>query len=94
MTTDIASVGVSDVDGLSVTLHTEIPPGGTEPDRLAIEVRVPLSMLRQLMRPPTGNGDDANAIRPKDSALVRFRQRLKVLRQDPDYAPAHRPDSR
>jgi len=45
----LKSIGVSaGVDGPSISLHMEIPPGGTEPDRLAIEIRIPLSTLRQL----------------------------------------------
>jgi len=82
MTTEIASVGISDVDGLSVTLHTEIPPGGTAPDRLAIDVRIPFSTLRTLMPPTAGDAGKATARHPNDSALVRFRKRLKLWRQD------------
>ncbi len=45
----LKSIGVGGgVDGPSISLHMEIPPGGTEPDRLAIEIRIPLSTLRQL----------------------------------------------
>jgi len=82
MRAEIVSVGVSDVDGLSVTLHTEIPPGGTAPDRLAIDVRIPFSTLRTLMPPSAGDAGKATARHPNDSALVRFRKRLKLRRQD------------
>ncbi len=47
----VRSVGVSDCAGLSGSLCLEIPSGATEPDRLAIEVRVPLELLGQLTTP-------------------------------------------
>jgi len=50
-------VGAGDSAGLSVSLRLETPPGAAEPDRLAIQVRIPLAMIGQLTaaaadRPP------------------------------------------
>lgn len=48
------SIGVSNCDGLSIELHTEIPPDAAEADQLVIEIRVPFNAIRALLPPVTG----------------------------------------
>jgi hypothetical protein len=47
------SVGVSGVDGMSMSIHLERAPDALLPDRLAINVRIPLDTIRTLTFPTT-----------------------------------------
>ena len=86
MTSDIVSVGVCGHEGLAVSLHLEAPPGGIEPDRLAVEVRIPLATLWKFL-PPTGSEAGKPTARyRKDNAVARFGRNLKMLRRDLAYA--------
>lgn len=48
------SIGVSSCDGLSIELHTEIPPDAAEADRLVIEIRIPFDVIRAFLPLVTG----------------------------------------
>ena len=41
------SIGAGNCDGLSIELHSEIPPDAAEADRLTIEIRIPFDVLRK-----------------------------------------------
>ena len=45
------SIGVSSSGGLSVSVHLETAPGALSPDRLAVNVLIPLDVLCDLMPP-------------------------------------------
>jgi hypothetical protein len=54
LTEGLGSIGLGEADGLSVSLHLETPPGAADPDRVAVELRIPYSVLAELTtRVPT-----------------------------------------
>src|SRR5260370_36917186 len=57
----IRVTGLGDVDGLSVSLHLETPPDAEQPDRLAVELRIPCHVSRELAVPDCGHGADHSA---------------------------------
>jgi len=69
--TGIVSAGLCNPDGLAVSLHLEAPPGAVEPDRLAVEVRIPLSTLTKLL-PAVGETGTAAATHRRGNALMRL----------------------
>jgi hypothetical protein len=44
----VGIAGLGDLRGLSMSLHLEIPPDAIEPDRLAVELRIPWEVVREL----------------------------------------------
>lgn len=54
-------IGVSSVDGLAVSVNLESAPGALPPDRLAVNVLIPLDVLRSLTPPWS---ESVNARRP------------------------------
>ena len=61
MVESIRVTGLGDVDGLSVSLHLETPPDAEQPDRLAVELRIPCHVIRELAVPDCGYGADHSA---------------------------------
>lgn len=57
----IRVTGLGDVAGVSVSLHLETPPDAEQPDRLAVELRIPCQVIRELAVPDCGYDADPSA---------------------------------